>query len=37
MQRRHDAVRDVRTIKLRDQLSKHSAPLFLSNVLESGT
>ena len=28
MQRRHDAVRDIGTIKLRDQFSKHGAPTF---------
>lgn len=31
MQRRHDAGRDVRSIKLRDQFSKHAAPLLLGN------
>ena len=37
MQRRHDAVRDVRTIKLRDQFSKHATPLLLRNFLDSQT
>ena len=31
MQRRHDAGRDVRSIKLRDQFSKHAAPVLLAN------
>ena len=31
----HDAICDIRAIKLRDQLSKHNAPIFLRNVRNS--
>ena len=37
IQCRHDTVRDVGTIKLRDQFSKHGASMLLRNVLDSQT